>query len=67
MKCIHFAKKIVCIVMTSASELAFQNEMTQQLITNGWRLGDPKGYNRKLALYDEDVLGFVKDTQDEQW
>jgi hypothetical protein len=24
-------------------------------------------YNRELALYPEDVIGFVKDTQDEQW
>jgi type I restriction enzyme R subunit len=27
----------------------------------------PKKYNRELALYSEDSLGFVKGTQDEQW
>lgn len=53
--------------MASASEFAFQNEMIQQLVANGWLLGDPKKYNRELALYEEDVLGFVQDTQDEQW
>lgn len=53
--------------MASASEFAFQNEMIQQLLSNGWLLGDPKKYNRELALYEEDVLGFVQDTQDEQW
>jgi type I restriction enzyme R subunit len=53
--------------MASASEFAFQNEMIQQLLSNGWLLGDPKKYNRELALYEEDVLGFVKDTQEEQW
>jgi type I restriction enzyme R subunit len=53
--------------MASASEFAFQNEMIQQLLANGWLLGDPKGYNRELALYEEDVLGFIKDTQEEQW
>ena len=53
--------------MASASEFAFQNEMIQQLLSSGWLLGDPKKYNRELALYEEDVLGFVKDTQDEQW
>lgn len=53
--------------MASASEFAFQNEMIQQLLSNGWLLGDPKKYNRELALYEEDVLGFVKGTQDEQW
>ena len=53
--------------MASASEFAFQNEMIQQLVANGWLLGNPKGYNRELALYEEDVMGFVKETQDEQW
>lgn len=53
--------------MASASEFAFQNEIIQQLLSNGWLLGDPKKYNRELALYEEDVLGFVQDTQDEQW
>ena len=50
-----------------ASEFTFQNEMISQLVANGWLLGKPEGYNRELALYSEDVLGFVKDTQDEQW
>lgn len=53
--------------MASASEFAFQQEMVQQLVTNGWLLGNPKGYDRELALYPEDLLGFVKDTQDAQW
>ncbi len=53
--------------MASASEFAFQNEMIQQLLDNGWLLGKPSGYNRELALYSEDVLGFVKETQKDQW
>ena len=53
--------------MASASEFAYQNEMIQQLVANGWLLGKPEHYNRELALYSEDLLGFVKDTQDEQW
>ena len=53
--------------MAKASELTFQNDMIEQLLANGWLLGKPEGYNRELALYEEDVLGFVKDTQDEQW
>ncbi|MCP5161240.1 MAG: type I restriction endonuclease subunit R [Hahellaceae bacterium] len=53
--------------MASASEFAFQNEMIQHLQDNGWLLGKPDGYNRELALYEEDVLGFVQDTQHEQW
>jgi type I restriction enzyme R subunit len=50
-----------------STEYIFQNDMIKQLLANGWLLGDPKKYNRELALYSEDVLGFVQDTQDEQW
>jgi type I restriction enzyme R subunit len=52
---------------SKANELTFQNDMIRQLVANGWLLGKPENYNRELALYSEDVLGFVKDTQDEQW
>lgn len=53
--------------MASANEFAFQNDMIRQLVANGWLLGKPEGYNRELALYEEDVLGFVKETQNDQW
>ena len=53
--------------MGKANELTFQNDMIEQLLANGWLLGKPDNYNRELALYEEDVLGFVKDTQDSQW
>jgi type I restriction enzyme R subunit len=49
------------------NELTFQNELIKQLIGNGWLLGNSAGYNRQLALYEEDVLGFVQDTQPKQW
>jgi type I restriction enzyme R subunit len=48
-------------------EVIFQNDMIQQLVASGWLLGKPENYNRELALYEEDILGFVKDTQDTQW
>lgn len=50
-----------------ANELTFQNDMIKQLLSNGWLLGKPENYNRKLALYPDDLLGFIKDTQDTQW
>jgi type I restriction enzyme, R subunit len=53
--------------MASANEFAFQNDMIKQLVNNGWLLGKPENYNRELALYSEDLLGFVKETQDNQW
>jgi type I restriction enzyme, R subunit len=48
-------------------ESVFQNDIISQMVANGWLLGSPAGYNRQLALYEEDVLGFVRETQDEQW
>jgi len=50
-----------------ANEFTFQNDMIRQLVANGWLLGSPEKYNRELALYAEDLLGFVKETQDNQW
>ena len=50
-----------------STEYIFQNDMIRQLLANGWVLGKPENYNRELALYSEDLLGFVQDTQNEQW
>ncbi|SET34922.1 type I restriction enzyme, R subunit [Nitrosomonas marina] len=50
-----------------ANEFTFQNDIIRQMLSNGWLLGKPENYNRELALYPEDVLGFVKETQDAQW
>ena len=48
-------------------ELIFQNEMSEQMVASGWQLGTPAGYNRDLAIYAKDLIGFVKDTQDGEW
>ncbi len=48
-------------------ELAFQNDVIAQLGASGWKLGVPARYNRALALYPEDVTGFVQDTQGKLW
>jgi len=53
--------------MSKSSEYTFQNEMIRQLLANGWLLGKPENYNRERALYEEDLLGFVKETQEPQW
>ena len=52
---------------SKTKESVFQNDIIKQLIANGWLLGKPENYNRELALYEEDLLGFVKETQDGQW
>lgn len=51
----------------SSNEQTFQNDIINQMVANGWLIGSPAGYNRELALYEEDVLGFIKENQDEQW
>ncbi|MEI6542468.1 MAG: DEAD/DEAH box helicase family protein [Methylococcales bacterium] len=48
-------------------ETSFQSDMISHLVANGWLLGKPENYNRELALYPEDLLGFVQETQDAQW
>jgi type I restriction enzyme R subunit len=50
-----------------AKEIIFQNEMIAQMVAAGWQLGTPTGYDRALAVYSEDLIGFVKDTQDAEW
>ncbi len=49
------------------TESVFQNDIINQLVANGWLPGKPENYNRDLALYEEDLLSFVKETQDGQW
>ena len=53
--------------MASTSEITFQSDIINQLVSSGWLLGKPENYNRELALYEEDLLGFVKETQQTQW
>jgi type I restriction enzyme R subunit len=51
----------------TAKKSIFQNDIIRQLLENGWLLGKAENYNRELALYPEDLLAFVKETQDSQW
>ncbi len=55
------------MVANKSNEQSFQNDIIAQMVANGWQLGTSAGYNRKLALYEEDVIGFVQDSQGEQW
>lgn len=48
-------------------EQVFQNDMIAQMVAAGWQLGSPAGYDRNLAIYTQDLIGFVKDTQDGEW
>lgn len=48
-------------------ERAFQDNIICQMVANGWIEGKPEGYNRESALYEQDVLAFVKETQPKEW
>lgn len=50
-----------------SGELVFQNEIIRDLKASGWLVGEADNYSRELALYSEDTIGFIKDTQAEQW
>ena len=50
-----------------SKEAAFQQDIIDQMVDGGWKLGDPTKYNRKLALYTEDCVHYVKTTQPKTW
>lgn len=50
-----------------AKESAFQQDIIQQMLEGGWKLGTASGYNRELALYTSDCLEYVKTTQPKTW
>jgi type I restriction enzyme R subunit len=47
----------------ATQERIFQDDIITQMVANGWLEGKPDGYNRESALYEQDVLTFVKETQ----
>lgn len=53
--------------MSKSQERIFQNEIISQMLENGWKLGDPKAYDRERALYPADLLEFVQMTQPKEW
>jgi type I restriction enzyme R subunit len=50
-----------------AKEAAFQQDIIDQMIEGGWKLGDPAHYDRERALYTSDCLDYVKTTQLKTW
>lgn len=47
-------------------EAVFETELVAHLTANGWLAGDPAKYDRALALYPEDLLGWLQDTQPQE-
>ncbi|MEH0373026.1 type I restriction endonuclease subunit R [Vibrio mimicus] len=51
----------------ATQERIFQDDIIQQLVANDWVQGKGEGYNRESALYEQDALDFVKQTQEQEW
>lgn len=48
-------------------ESVFQTDIISQMQAQGWKLGRSAHYQRETALYEQDVLGFIRSTQLEEW
>ena len=53
------------------TEKVFENELCDQLAASGWviktHLQDAKSYSRELAVFPDDLLAFVQETQPVEW
>ena len=53
--------------MADSKEAQFQQDIIGALAAQGWLVGTTSGYDRRTALYTEDVLGYFKDAWPERW
>lgn len=53
--------------MADSKEAKFQRDIISTLAIQGWLVGTASGYDRRTALYTEDVLGYFKDAWPERW
>ncbi|MGI2881894.1 type I restriction endonuclease subunit R [Vibrio furnissii] len=54
-------------MMDTTQERVFQDDIISQMVANGWVQGAGEGYNRESALFEADVLTFIKQTQPKEW
>lgn len=47
-------------------EMAFEEELVYHLTQRGWLEGGPAKFDPNLALYPEDLIGYIEDTQAEE-
>jgi type I restriction enzyme R subunit len=53
--------------MDHHKETPFETELVAHLTTHGWLEGDPARYDRALALYPDDLIGWLQETQPQEW
>jgi len=52
---------------TITSEYAFETAIEQSLLSQGYFKGDPKKFDRVLALETSEVVTFLKESQPDEW
>ncbi|MEK6789878.1 MAG: type I restriction endonuclease [Pseudomonadota bacterium] len=53
--------------MADSKEAQFQNDIITSMVAQGWLTGPASGYDRRTALYTEDLLSYFKDAWPERW
>ncbi|MBV7564792.1 type I restriction endonuclease subunit R [Pseudomonas sp. sia0905] len=53
--------------MADSKEAQFQRDIIEALAAQGWLVGTASGYDRRTALYTEDVLSYFKEAWPERW
>lgn len=54
--------------MTSPhKEIHFESDIVAHLTSHGWLEGDPAKYDRELALYPDDVIDWIQESQPKVW
>ncbi len=54
-------------MVSKHKEIVFEDEIVEYLTSHEWVQGESSGYNRELALYPEDLLSYIKSTQQEAY
>ena len=53
--------------MADSREARFQQDIIDDLATDGWLVGEASGYDRGNALYPDDLLAFVQEAYPDRW
>jgi len=49
--------------MSKHKEIIFETEIVNHLCQNGWLEGSSTAYNKTLALYPDDLIHYISQTQ----
>lgn len=53
--------------MADSKEAQFQQDIIKSMTAQGWLTGPASGYDRRTALYTEDLLAYFKEAWPERW